>query len=195
MKKYIITIIFAFIFGVAVFNLIGITDNSPTPKGQVIPAIITPTSISQPALPQTLIVEKLNISVPIESVGKDEDGLMDVPSNVSNTAWYNLGPRPGEVGNSVIAGHVDTPTGAPSVFYELKTLQKGDEIIVIDAKNQKQRFLVTDIKTFRTSSFPVQEVFGYSNKQMLNLITCGGVWNVEKQDYSERIVVFSEEDG
>ena len=37
--------------------------------------------------------------------------------NVEDVGWYELGARPGEAGNGVIAGHLDTDRGAPAAFF------------------------------------------------------------------------------
>ena len=41
----------------------------------------------------------------VEDVGLTPGGAMDVPKGPSDVAWFDLGPRPGEVGSAVIAGH------------------------------------------------------------------------------------------
>src|SRR5437870_1232065 len=62
--------------------------------------------------PQTLIIPKLGISAYVENVGKTSIGTMDTPTRSNDVAWYRYGPRPGEDGQAVIAGHLDTATGA-----------------------------------------------------------------------------------
>jgi sortase A len=143
-------------------------------------------------LPQTLRIPKINVNTTIEHVGLDKEKKMDVPKEVMNVGWYNLGPRPGMTGNSAIDGHVDTPTGAPAIFYNLKKLKAGDRIEVVDENNRTHTFAVTDVIDYQTNEFPIQEVFGPTDKTRLNLITCGGIWDKVKKDYSERTVVYSE---
>jgi sortase (surface protein transpeptidase) len=82
--------------------------------------------------PVRLIIPSLKIVTMSESVGMDQQGRMDVPKDVVNVAWYQLGVKPGEVGNAVFAGHYDKPDGSPAVFYDLNQLQSGDELIVED---------------------------------------------------------------
>jgi LPXTG-site transpeptidase (sortase) family protein len=106
-------------------------------------------------------------------------------------AWYNLGFKPGQTGNAVFAGHFDKPDGSPSIFYKLGSLEKGDLIEVQDSSGSKE-FKVTEVRVVDLASFPLQEVFGEVNKKQVNLITCGGVWDKQKKEYSERTVVFSE---
>lgn len=47
----------------------------------------------------------------------DAKGNMDIPKRDENVAWYQIGYYPGSKGNAVIAGHYDTATGSPAVFY------------------------------------------------------------------------------
>ncbi len=143
-------------------------------------------------IPQTLEVSRLNIKARIESVGQDSQGRMDVPKQDMNVAWYNLGAKPGERGNAVLAGHFDTPTGAPAIFYYLSKLQAGDELTISDDQGQKYKYKVVQTNSYDSNKFPLQEVFGSINKSRLNLITCEGVWNPTTKNYSQRLVVYSE---
>lgn len=147
-------------------------------------------SIENHGKPTTLTIPKLSIQANIENVGKDAKGAMDVPKNTKNVAWYSLGFRPGEKGNAVIAGHLDDKTG-PAVFYHLSKLQKGDSIEVTSHKGEKLVFKVVAIQTYPEKNFPKNQVFGKSNKQMLNLITCKGKFDKVKKEYSDRVVIFT----
>jgi sortase A len=142
--------------------------------------------------PITLKVPTIKVNASIESVGLDVQGRMDVPKNANNVAWYNLGVKPGEIGNAVMAGHLDKANGTPAVFWNLNALQIGDVIQVVDQSGKSITFKVTDKKTFDNDTFPIKEVFGEFSKARLNLITCQGVWNKDTRNYSQRTVVFSE---
>jgi hypothetical protein len=71
-------------------------------------------------------------------------------------------------------------------------MRPGDEIDVVDEAGKKYRFNVTAVTTYKDDAFPVNTVFGAYPKPRLNLITCGGTWDRTAQNYSERVVVFSE---
>lgn len=158
---------------------------TPSPTATATP---TPIPVAQPA---RLVVPRLNLDVAIESRGNDATGHMDVPS-WHNSAWYNLGPRPGEPGSAVIAGHYDTNTGDPAIFYYMSQLQAGDDINVVDETNKMLTFKVTDVRTYAYDLFPVDEVFNDPSGRKLNLITCSGMWNHILQTYSDRLVVFTD---
>jgi LPXTG-site transpeptidase (sortase) family protein len=146
----------------------------------------------QSGVPIKLLIPQLAIEARIESVGMDSSSRMDVPKNADNVAWYNLGYKPGEKGNAVIAGHFDKATGDPAVFYNLEKLNKGDHVITIDEKGGSLTFAVIRIVTYPDNEFPLQEVFGTAEKPMLNLITCDGKWDNKTKSYSHRIVVYAE---
>ena len=143
------------------------------------------------ANPKTLSIPRLNIHTSIEAVGLDKNKAMETPSNFNTVAWYKLGFKPGEKGNAVIAGHYDDYEG-PSIFYNLKNLEPGDEIIVTDEKNNDAVFIVTKEEIYLTDTFPMQEVFGKTHKKRLNLITCEGSFDKASKKYSHRTVIFAE---
>lgn len=151
-----------------------------------------PVSTDKAISPQQLIIPKLGIVASVEYVGMDAKGNMDVPKQDENVAWYELGYKPGALGNSVIAGHFDTKTGAPAVFYRLETLEKGDSIQVIGTDGTENKFIVTQKHTYPYDMFPLIEVFGPADKPRLNLITCEGTYNSANRTYSHRTVVYSE---
>ncbi len=156
----------------------------PTP----VVAVPTPTpKIS----PKTLIIPRLNIKAPIDPVGLTPNGSMGVPSEPDRVVWYKYGPLPGELGNSVIAGHVDWYTG-PAIFYDVAKLNPGDEIIITTVQDAEIIFRVKEKKIYRYNDFPINDVFGSVNLSKLNLITCTGIFDTNQRNYSHRLVIFSE---
>jgi sortase (surface protein transpeptidase) len=143
-----------------------------------------------PALPATLQIPLLNVAAAVEHVGENSEGDMDVPKDANNVAWYQYGYLPGAPGSAVIAGHLDSETG-PAVFYELETLQAGDDIFVTDAAGRQLHYKDTRTATHPAASFPIQEVFGPAAASQLNLITCEGTYDRASKNYSDRTVVYS----
>lgn len=141
--------------------------------------------------PQYIEIPRLRVRALIESVGLDKDKRMEVPQQIDNVGWYRFGPKPGQIGNAVIDGHVDKTDGSPSVFYNLALLKEGDTIEVVDSDNVVYIFIVTQVSSYPVSLVPLQKIFEQSETSHLNLITCGGVYNKKKQDYLERTVVYS----
>jgi len=72
---------------------------------------------------------------------------MDVPKDTDLTGILYPGILPGEKGNVIIDGHVDSYTG-PAVFYNLKKLRPGDRIIVSDKKKHRLIYTVVSTEVF-----------------------------------------------
>ena len=142
--------------------------------------------------PGTIEIPALQLRTQVEWVGQDELGRMDVPTLDENVAWYQLGPQPGQLGNAVMAGHYDSRDGRPAVFYELNTLKPGDEIKVTGQNQPTLTFVVTRVATYEDATFPLEEVVGVTSGSHLNLITCAGRFDRQAQNYSDRLVVYSQ---
>jgi sortase A len=161
-----------------------------TVKGTSSERIEQPTQV--PEVPVRLRIPKIDVNASVESVGLDKEERMDVPQDADNVAWYNLGFKPGQQGNAVMAGHFDKESGAPAVFYKIEQLEVGDEVITFDNQGQAYTFSVVRIVQYPYNNFPLQEVFGPTEKHRLNLITCDGEWDKATKNYSHRTVVYTE---
>lgn len=143
-------------------------------------------------VPKTISVPKLGIQAPVESVGLDSAGRMDVPKKWANVAWYNLGYKVGRSGGgAVMSGHLDTSSGAPAVFYNIEKLNPGDEIIVTDTMGAKYKYRVVEKQVYQWDTLPLQRIFGSAGVDGLNLITCDGAWDRNTRNYSQRMVIYS----
>lgn len=197
MVKRIPFIIFSFIFFTGIFILLNnIISSSSKPtifsQNNAVYNKPNPSLEVKVGLPKKLIIPKLGVNTIVESVAMDSEGRMDVPKNVENVAWYNLGPKPGLFGSAVLAGHFDKVTGAPAVFFDLDKLKVGDEIISVDEFNKEYKFKVVDKRTYIYNQVPLEQVFNSNDKSRLNLITCGGQWIATQKNYSNRTVIYSE---
>lgn len=161
----------------------------PLPAASIAP-IPEPTP-SPRLVPATIIIPKLGIQTAVEQVGLTATDNMDVPKNAANVAWYQYGPKPSEVGNAVIAGHYDTPTGKAAIFFRLRSLKAGDEIEVVSENAIRSTFVVTELATIPYNQFPSEHVFKTRAGKNLNLITCGGIWDPKRKTYVDRIVVYT----
>ncbi|BCB02426.1 class F sortase [Bacillus sp. KH172YL63] len=141
--------------------------------------------------PSRIDIPAIGVSTSIEAVGLKGNGEMAVTESFETTAWYQGGYKPGEPGNAVIGGHVDSRNG-PAVFYKLNRLSEGDEIIVSNKEGEKRVFVVTNKKEYPWDDAPLQSIFGYSPASSLNLITCTGDFDRSSRNYSKRLVVYTE---
>lgn len=145
-------------------------------------------------LPISLKIPKININADIENVGLALDGTMDVPTLPENTAWFNLGPRPGEIGSSVIDGHAGWKNGKPAVFDDLYKLEIGDKIYVEDNNGVTTTFVVRELKIYAKDDNTSRVFTSDDGKSHLNLITCTGVWNELEKTHPNRLVVFADKE-
>ncbi|CDO04087.1 sortase, marine proteobacterial type [Oceanobacillus picturae] len=141
--------------------------------------------------PKSITIDAIDVESEVESVGLLENGEMEVPEDFRKTGWFDLGTNPGDRGSSVIAGHVDDKTG-PGVFFDLNKLKKGDEVEVTGESGEKLVFEVVDKQRFPKEDAPINDIFGYTSRRMLNLITCIGEFDYSIGGRLERLVVYTE---
>ena len=142
-------------------------------------------------LPIFLTIPKIGVDAAITYVGLTPSGAMGVPEDPDDVVWYKFGPRPGEIGSSVIAGHSGWKDGTPAVFDKLSALKIGDKIYVANTK-ETMTFVVRELRMYDENA-DAANVFGSSDgKAHLNLVTCEGVWDTVSESYSDRFVVFTD---
>lgn len=166
---------------------------APTAAPTATPAPPTPVPTLVPiAPPVRLSIPVIGVDAEIERVGLTPDGAMDVPKGPWTVGWYAPGPPAGELGNAAMAGHVDYRSVGPAVFWRLRELAPGDEVIVHRADGSGRRFVVTGVRAYYTDDIPLQEVFGASERPGLNLITCTGQFSASAREYDRRLIVYTE---
>lgn len=153
----------------------------------VVGAVAAGPARHQAPAPVHLSIPAIHLSVPVSRVGLQPDKTVQVPSNPALAGWYRYGPSPGQVGSSVILGHVDSLKG-PAAFYLLSSLQPGNHIDVGRADGSVIQFEVRSVVTYPNASFPAREVYGSHGRRELNLITCGGGYD-SQTGYLGNVVV------
>jgi sortase (surface protein transpeptidase) len=142
------------------------------------------------SLPTHLDIPDIGVSTDLVELGKNEDGSMQTPNDYVHAGWYKYSPTPGEVGPSIITGHVDNYLG-PAVFFYLKELQAGQQIKVQRQDGKTVAFSVEKVELFSQSDFPTDAVYGNIDYPGLRLITCGGTFNAFTGHYSDNVVVYA----
>jgi sortase (surface protein transpeptidase) len=124
--------------------------------------------------------------------GLTRDGTIQAPPlrRVNEVAWFQDGPSPGQQGAAVPVGHVDSIRG-PAVFYQLRTLRKGDRIDIGRADHSTVIFRVTGVHLYPKDRFPGAKVYGATRVPALRLITCWGSFSLSGRSYSDNLVVFA----
>jgi LPXTG-site transpeptidase (sortase) family protein len=159
------------------------------PSIQPAPNQYNPTPSKPPApAPQRLSIPTIGVDAAVESVDVTSDLQMGVPREPADVGWYRLGSSPGQAGDAVIDGHLDTATGAPAVFAKLGTLKAGDQIRVTLTGSS-----TVDFRVEQTSHLPYRSsppgLFSTDGPARLTLITCTGAWDANQHTYTERLVI------
>jgi len=142
--------------------------------------------------PVRLIIPALHIDAKVQQVGMTAAGAMATPSNFTDVAWYKYGPEPGQLGSSVIDGHVDNGLSLAGVFKHLGDMKVGDDVFVQEEDGSRLHFKVTDIESYPYQSAPAPQIFAQNDAARLNLITCEGTWIPAGRTYDRRLVVYTE---
>ncbi len=165
----------------------GPTTHPPAEPGQPAPLVLPasrPVSIAIPAIDVTASVMRL---------GRAADNTIEVPQpgpHYDDAGWYRYSPTPGELGPSVIVGHVDSAKNGPSVFWRLGTLRKDDRVKVTRTDGSVATFEVDEVRLFRKKAFPTELVYGNTDHAALRLITCGGPFD-SAGHYRDNVVVLA----
>lgn len=121
-------------------------------------------------------------------------GAVGVPNDPANAAWFDLGPRPGEIGSAVITGHVNWYYGATGVFADLNKVQLGDTIVIEDDTGAEISFVVRKIRSYDATADAVDVFSSNDGQAHMNLITCEGDWDKTAQQYTKRLVIFTDKE-
>ena len=145
------------------------------------------------SVPVRVDVPAIGVHSELLHLGVNADGTIQVPSlktSADLAAWYRYSATPGQIGTSVIEGHVDDRHG-PAVFYRLGSLRPGDAIDVRLADGVTAVFHVTGVREYSKSRFPAKTVYGPAAFPALRLITCGGAFDYATGHYLSTTVVFA----
>ncbi|HET7414607.1 MAG TPA: class F sortase [Arthrobacter sp.] len=166
---------------------------------QTRPAAPAPTDIPvQPAgvrpgeklpRPTSLSIAGTDIDVEIVRVGMAENNAMQIPEDFHRAGWYKYGPAPGaDEGHAVIAGHVDSLTEVMP-FAQLEEVKPGTVVTVGRQDAEPVRYQVTDVRHIPKATLEGTGIFARDGPHRLKIITCGGDWLPEKEDYADNIVL------
>lgn len=128
-----------------------------------------------PSMPSRLRIPSLGIDTPVNPIGLNPDGTLAVPQPgpyLNQAAWYRNSPTPGQLGVSIIEGHVDSVDGR-SVFWRLGEIRPGAQIIVERQDGSRLEFTVDAVRDYPKDQFPTMSVYGGDlSVPSLRLITC-----------------------
>lgn len=122
--------------------------------------------------------------------GASDMDLVPLDRAPAVAGWYCYSPAPGELGPSVMVGHVDWD-GSKAAFGLLARARTGERIEVTNRAGAVHAFVITGRQEVPKAAFPFDRVFGDSPVSALTLITCGGVFNHRAQSYQDSIIVYA----
>ncbi len=152
------------------------------------------------------VIERFGIDAPLTYRPVPTSGEMPNPNGPDDVAYYdfsdfsNYGGAPGLGGNAVFAGHVDSgsrpcnngtvPPPCEAVLWNLNLLQVGDSI-EIHANGDVFMYEVTSNQPVPASlaDGTWDQIVSSTEQETLTVITCGGNFNRETREYTNRQVV------
>lgn len=136
-------------------------------------------------------IPAIQVDAPVTDVNLDPDGWIETPppEDPNLAGWYQNGIAPGQLGTSVVVGHVDNKAG-PAVFYGLGSLKKGDRVEIERSDDRVAVFEVYGVEVYAKNDFPGARVYGDTGQAELRVITCGGGYT-KANGYDGNVVVFA----
>jgi LPXTG-site transpeptidase (sortase) family protein len=139
-----------------------------------------------------ITIPKLGTFARVLVAGTTKDGAMATPSNVFDTARYNGSAKPGQLGATLIDGHVSSWT-TNGVFHDIKKLKVGDTIGIQRGDGKQFNYTVAQVVTYDADKVDMKALLQpiASVKSGLNLITCGGKYDSKSGEFTQRVAVFA----
>lgn len=161
---------------------------SPAITATAIPAPPTNTPTATPLpirfMAHRIIAPTIKLNAPVVE-SQLKDGLWQVPKfaagHLEGTAF------PGEIGNIVLAGHVESISSG-NVFERLDNLLVGNRITLLTDAGALE-YEVQKKSVVRNNDLTV---VAPTPKETLTLITCTGAWSPLTKDYDSRLIVVAE---
>lgn len=139
--------------------------------------------------PRRILIPEIGAEGFVQQVGVDESGAIDVPDNIHMAGWYNQSSNVGDLGLSIIAGHVRGYTTS-GIFEQLTHLDPGQQFEVEMGDRSIKKFEI-----FKAKTVPVEDsllaMYERTEKSQLNLITCAGDFNSTSETYADRHIVYA----
>jgi LPXTG-site transpeptidase (sortase) family protein len=131
----------------------------------------------QPADPARIVIDSINMNLPLVSVGLDANRVPIVPKH--DAAWYNMSARPGDGENVVLWGHVLSFSYAPHIpapFAQVEELSIGTPITIYDAQGTAHTYRIAE----QVWALPSEvEYILPQGSERLTLVSCIGDQVVE----------------
>lgn len=159
------------------------------------PVVTAPVQLPR-SLPVSISIPAIGVDSVVQDLGVNANGTIQVPPlgntpQTNEAAWFKYSATPGQVGVSVIEGHIDSVYQGPSVFFELGKLVPGDLINVTLADHVVAQFTVNGVREYDKTEFPTSTFYANAGFAALHLVTCGGAFDPTTHQYLSNIIVFA----
>lgn len=132
----------------------------------------------------------IDVSASVSGMGYEGDGRTPATPNTPwGVGWYTFTDFPGTPGNAVFSGHVDWYTGAAAVFGRLRQVKVGDPVYMVLADGTPVVYTIESTDWVDPDTADIESIFGFTDREAVTFITCGGTWNAATHDYSHRLIV------
>ncbi|GIG23650.1 hypothetical protein Cch01nite_43740 [Cellulomonas chitinilytica] len=148
--------------------------------------------VAAPA-PVRLVVPDARIDMPVDAVGVQDDGQMQIPEDADRAGWYRFGPAPGDpAGTTVLAGHVDSRLSGVGQLARLREVGVGATLTVSTVDGKDHAYRVVDVQRVPKEAAPVDLWFDRTGPPRLVVVTCGGTFRRDTGHYADNVVVTAE---
>lgn len=173
---------------------IGISYPTPTATSEVASTRSLSPLVLPASVPLSIAIPSIGVQSTLLQLGLNPDNSIQVPpldAPDSKAGWYKYSPTPGQLGPTVILGHVDSAKHGPAVFFRLGALQPGAAVEVTRSDGTVAVFIVDKVVAYSKSAFPTGAVYGNIDRPGLRLITCGGTFDPAAGSYESSIVAYA----
>jgi hypothetical protein len=117
-------------------------------------------------------------------------GVLALPTQVDQVGWWDGSAEVGDpFGSTVIAGHLDSPTGSPGFFGRLFTARPG-QIVTVTGNGRNARYRISTLRTVPARALATSAgAFDQAGPHRLVLITCAGRFDPVVGRYDHNLVV------
>ena len=174
-----------------------VAPTSAAPSAPFTPSTSDRTAARGPVLaasaPTALSIPAIGVRSEMHPLGLNPDRTVEVPplGRDSWAGWYRGSPSPGQLGPSIILGHIDSAEYGPGVFFKLGALRPRDTVSITRADHTVAVFRVERVVQYPKAHFPTAEVYGNTDRAALRLITCGGKFDPSVRSYEDNIVAYA----
>ncbi len=155
-----------------------------------------PVALKNGPRPIALNIDKFAIAADVETLNITPEGQMQNPTGPFVVSWYEETAGLGEIGNVVLAGHVDYWNVGPAVFYDIfwgEQMTEGDRITVTGEDGSVYTYDVQFQKLYHIEELTPEVIndliFPGSKAELITLITCGGEFDATVGEYNSRVIV------